>query len=550
MIRRVIEYLKEHRMLVIASLLFFIIRLFYLDHAYLLRGERDIVLTGYFLAENGKDLYGNFMPKEFYNIDMPTPFLSFYYSALWWILLPFKTTFFARLPYVIATTTYIFLVYEIVRQITKNKLLSVLTALVFSFSPGIYHLSRLALEVNIATPLLFAGILLYLKKQRWYAFLFFILSYFSYNGFKPLILPLILYLEFYFLLKGESTKQFIKNSVIGIIFFIGLIVLSFGFIDGGLTLSRKADLVFLSYDDIDPLVIYRRNSAIGPELFKQVFNNKITATVYYIIDVFIQGQDLRYLFFKGDPAAIYATTFTGLFFLWMLPMYYLGFFHLARNLKKEYLYILGFILVGLIPSLINIDYISFTIRSILSTLGYAYIIAAGMVFFWKLISGLKMYLKVGIIGVFVAIFAVEMAYFTYNYFYRRPVTMFEMFFESEKDVAQYLLDDQKDYYIYDDSPRNILATYYFLKPKLNVAEAQVQLKKGFPYKFDGNVMRGCPVTGEKIRVEKGVIVAESCLDKDVYETLARDEKIETIKYEDFSFKKAYFIFNSYIPKSQ
>ena len=550
MFLRLVSYLKKNKILLLASFLFLVIRLPFLDHAFLLRGERDIALTGYFLAKTGKDLYGNGMPIEFFGLDMPTPFLAFYYSALWWIIIPIKNVFFARIPYVIATTVYVFLVYEIVHQITKHKILSVLTALVFSFSPGIYHLSRLALEVNIATPLLFAAILLYLKKYRFYSYLFFILVYFSYSGFRPLVLPLLLFLEFYWYLQGEKLKKVITNSIISVVFFFVIVGVGLYFVDGGLTLSRKDDVVFFNTQELTERVNYKRNTSIGPNLLDKLFFNKATLSLHYMINVFVQGQGFEYLFSKGDDAAIYASTFTGQFFLLMFPLYYLGFVFLAKKWKREFLYLLGFIPIGLVPSLINIDYISFTIRSILSTVGFAYIIAGGMIFTWSLIKNQKSFIRNGIIVVATFIIAIEISYFGYNYIFRRPVTMFEFFFESERDLADYLNNNKKNYFIYDDSPRNIVATYYFLQPELDVSKAQNILKKESPYSVNGTIIRKCPATDEKLILKPKTIVAESCLDENQYQILGLDPAVDKIEYEDYSFKSAYFIINSSVPKVQ
>jgi len=520
-----------------------------LDHAFLLRGERDITFTGYSLAHTGRDLYGNLLPVEFFGLDMPTPFLSFYYSALWWIILPFKNVFMARLPYVISTTTYIFLVYECIKIITKNTKLAIITSIIFAFSPGIYHLSRLALEVNIATPILLGGIILFLKKKRIWAYSLFTLAFYSYNGSRPLILPLLLFLELYPWMNGSSFQSFLKMSVISTVFFFVLFGSSF-IIDGKMMLSRSSDLVFMSYDKITPKVIYLRNSSVGPEILKVVFNNKITETIHYMIDVFIQGQDFQYLFFQGDKAAIYATTFTGLFFLVSFPFYYLGFFYLGKKFKKEYFYILGFIPVALVPAIINIDYVSFTIRSILSTVGYAYIIGGGLIFGFTLLSKMHKIIKIFIIGLFATFFIIELSYFSYNYFYRRPVTMFEMFFESEKDIAEYLLHSDKKYYIYDDSPRNIVTTYYFLKDHPNMSKFQQLNNQNKKFSFDGHTIVKCPTSDNEIALKAGTIVADSCLSVDRYKSLAGNLDIPFIPYKDFSFRKAFFIFDQEIATDQ
>ncbi|MDA1317342.1 MAG: hypothetical protein O3B87_04975 [bacterium] len=542
MLSSLISYLKKHRLLLIISIIYLLIRLVLLDHAFLLRGERDIAFTGYSLAHTGRDLYGNILPIEFFGIDMPTPFLSFYYSALWWILIPIKSVFTSRLPYVLATTSYIFLVYELTKTITKNNKLAITTSIIFAFSPGIYHLSRLALEVNIGMPVLLTGILLFLKKKRIWAYSLFVLSFFSYNGFRPLILPLLLFLELYPWMNGSSFKSFLKMSVISTVFFFALFGSSI-LIDGKMMYSRSSDIIFMSYEEIVPKVIYLRNTSIAPENLKVVLHNKITETIHYMVDVFVQGQDFQYLFFQGDKAAIYATTFTGQFFLILLPLYYAGFLFFGRNLQKKYLYMLGFIPVAFVPSLINIDYISLTIRSILSTVGYAYIIACGFVFILPVLERAQKLIKVSVIGLFIIFLGIELVYFSYNYVYRRPITMFEMFFQSEKDIGEYLLNSDQKYIIYDDSPRNIVTTYYFLKDKPNMREFQQLNNLGHEFSFDGHTIMKCPSSDDEIILNASMIVADSCLSEDKYKKWEGNADFQIIPFKDFSFRKAFFIYD-------
>lgn len=535
------KYLLQNKILVIAAVILFIIKILLLDQIYLLRGERDITLTGYSLAKTGKDLYGNFMPLEFKNLDMPTPFLAFYYSAFWWLFIPFKSVFFARFPYVLLSLSLLFLVYELIFEMTKNKKIALLTSLIFSFSPGVFHLTRLSLEIGLAMPLLLLAMLLYLKEKKILSYFFFVLTFFTYIGFRPIIPFILIYLEFYFLITRKNLKKFILNNIKNIGFFIILFVVSFVFIDGKMMMSRRKDLVFFNYEKIDPLVVFRRNTAVGPTILKQIFNNKITSTLYYQIEVFIKGQDLRYLFLKGDDAAIYATTFTGQFFLISLIFYYLGFLFLGKKWDKKYFFVLGIIPVSLVSSLINIDYVSVAIRSMPASIGYAFIIACGIFLSFVLIRKLPRILRWGIFGILGFLFIIELAYFGYNYYFRRPVTMSESFFESEKQIAEYLLKNKKNYLIYDDSPVNIYSTYLFLKPLVDIKAAQKIFAKGEPYHFDGFTVKKCPSSPKELTFEPKTIIADSCTDIPLYESLNNDSKIKKIPFKDFSLRMAFFI---------
>ena len=558
MVAYLTEYLKNNRLLIFFFVIFFFLRLPLLDHAFLLRGERDITLTGYALAKTGKDLYGNFLPLQFLGLDMPTPFLAFYYSALWWLIIPIKSVFTARLPYIFISSFNLIFIYELIKIITKNKKLAIISTVIFCFSPGIYHLSRLALEVNLATPLLLLAMVLYLRQKKMISWFIFILAFFTYNGFRPLIPFLIVYLEWWLFLTKKrdsisrpdrsvgtpSRMTFVKNISVALIAYLLICLIALQFIDGQMMKSRSSDLVFIGYESINPLVDLRRNTAVGPTILKQITNNKITNTVYYIIEVFFEGQSLDYLFLKGDKAAIYATTFTGQFFVIALLFYYLGIINLGKLWKKEYFYILGFIPIALIPSLINIDYISIAIRSILASVSYAMIIGLGLILFWDLIKQTNKIFRITIYLLLITIASIELSYFSYNYFFRRPVTMFESFFESEKQIAQYLTGSDKKLVIYDDSPKNIMTAYYLINSKVNIDDLQRLLQQENNYKFDNYLLKRCPDSGKKQQMfKKGSIISDACLDKDQYDKLNDDGNVDKIKFKDYSFRTAYFVIN-------
>lgn len=545
MFNKIWEYIIKNKVLVVAAIILLIIKLFNLDQIYLLRGERDIVFTGYSLARTAKDIYGHFLPLEFKNLDMPTPFLAFYFSALWSLILPLKSVFFARLPYVLLSLSLLFLVYEILMIVTKDKKIAILTAIVFSFSPGVFHLTRLSLEIGLAMPLLLAGMIAYLKEKRSWSYIFFALCFFTYNGFRPLIPFMLIYLEGYFLLLRKKPKEFLVQNCKNILFFILLLVVSFTVVDGHMMMSRQKDLVFLSYDKINPMVIYRRNTAIGPNILKAIFNNKITSTIYYMIDVFIRGQDLQYLFLKGDDAAIYATTFTGQFFLMTMLFYYGGLFFLGRKWNGRYFYVLGLIPVALIPSLVNIDYISVAIRSMPASIGYAFIIGCGLYLGWSLLGKVPKIMKKAAIVIFALGILIELSYFGYNYYLRRPITMSEQFFESEKQLAEYMVVHQNNYTIYHNSPRSIYVSYLFLKQTFDMKTAQNNFAKGYPYEFDGFTLRDCNRDAKgnivPVTTAKKMIISYPCTDKKLYDRLENDPSVKKIPYTDFSFKTAFFI---------
>ena len=536
-----ISYLKKNKKLILFTFIFFLVQLPFLDQLSLLRGERDILLSGYSLAKTGRDLYGHLLSLEFLGIDPFVPFVPMYIVALLWLIIPIKTVFLARLLFVLISLSLPFLINEIVKHITKNEKLSFWTAVIFCFSPGVFHLTRLTLEIGIAFPLLLGGIVAMQKKRRLFAYLLFFLTFFSYHGFRPLIPVVLLYLELFEYFNNKKLFIFIKKSILHILFFLLLVGLSF-FIDGNLMRSRINDVAFSGFEKWSNTIIYNRNTSIAPKKITALFDNKPIAMFLYIRDVFVKGQDLRYLFLSGDDSSLYATTFTGQFFITLILFYLLGFLFLGKKTKWEYFFMAGIIFVGLTPSLVNISYISYSIRSILSSVGYAFIIACGIIYFLELQQKLKPLIKKILFSIVLISLSIELVFFIYNYYGRRFITMSEMFFENERRVALYMINNPHPYKIYTNSPRDVLFSYLFFNNNIHIDDVYNVVKAGAPYRINGFEIIKCPTNPTFTKQQE--IIMDSCLTEKQYLQYITDGKFkDTIPYSNYSFRNAYFIFH-------
>ena len=545
MINKIFGYFKSHKLLTILFLLFFIIRLLYLDQINLLHDERDIALTGYSLANSFMSLSGEFLPLNFIDVSVGSPFVSFYYSALWWLILPFKSVFFARFPYVFITSFLIFIVYEFILEITRNKNISTITAIIFCFSPWIFHTTRFTLDIPLGLVFLLLAMIFYLREKRFYSYLLFFLAFNSYQGFRILIPFLLIYLELFFYIKKQILQKFIKNNLLNIIFIALLIVFSF-IIDSNITKNRLNNIVFFNQQNLAHQVDFKRNTSIAPSILKKAFNNKATETINYILNNFVQGQGINYLFKQGDPSAINGSISAGQFFLPLLLFYYLGFINIGKRLRKEDFYIFGLSFIALIPSLISVNGVSFSFRSIISCIGYSYIIALGTIFSFKIYKKIKSKWKMLILFIFIITLVINTNYFIYNYYFRRPIAISELFNENERQIAKYLnKNNKKKYTIYHNAPKEIFMSFiFFNNTDINIKKVQSVFKKGAPYILNNHSFKNC---NNKIDYKniKNAIVSENCLDKKVYEYLNEEsnKKIEyKIPYSDISEKTAYFVF--------
>lgn len=562
--RKIANYISSHKHLLIAAIVFFLLRLIFLDQLFLLHDERDIVLSGYSIAKTGHDLFGNFLPINFTGISPDNPMVSIYYSALWWLVLPIKNVFFARLPYVVISTLLLFLVYEIVKKITDDKKLAFITALIFCFSPWVFHVTRLAMDLSLASVTILAAVLYYLKGKRWVSYLLFFLTFYNYQGFRVVIPFLILYLE---VIRGgigirkqvqddrsvqddendmlllDNIKIFIRRNIINVLFIIFLFV-SISFIDKSVTTKRFSQVVFLSPERFTTEVNMRRAASSVPLLIRDTFHNKMSVAADYVVDNFVKGQDISYLFKTGDYSPINGNAVGGQFFFVGIVFYYLGIMALGNRLSRKDFFLVGFIFLGLLPAMASVNSSTYSIRGFLSALGYAYVLALGVDFGIALSKKMLPKTRHALYTALLIVVGINAVYFTYNYYERRQVTVGELFNENEQTVVEYVLKNQdKELTIYHNSPKNIYLSYLFVNPLHDFSQNQPDLYEEDLFRIDNVLFQKCP---REIAYDRlvNVIVSETCMGLKTHDQLNKlisfDKKI---MYTDLSLKTAYFIFD-------
>jgi len=524
--------------LIIFTFIFILIRLPFLDQIFLLHDERDIAYSGYSIAQTGKDLYGKSMPLNFEGISPSNPMVAIYYSAFWSLFLPGHSVFYARLPYVLISSLLIWIIYELIFHITGNKKKALLTSVLFCFSPWIFHITRLALDIPLAIVLLLGGTLCLLKQKRILAYILLFLTFYSYQGFRLLIPFLVVYLEAYHI-NIKSVKSWLPRLLISIVFIFVLFGSTF-IIDPQTTKGRFSEIIFFSVDNVKE-VIFRRNSTTVSPIISKIFDNKITTALDYMLTNLIKGQDLMYLFKTGDYSAINGSTASGQFIFIFIAFYYLGIASMGRKTDNNDLFILGLIIVGMIPALLSTNGSSFAIRAIPTGIGFAYILALGFLFGWDIFKKLK-YKKL-IIPIITIALIINFSYVGYIYFFRRPVTVGEIFNEHERSLSKYVLDNKNQSYpIYHRMPQDGFLTLAFFDKELSLPMVQKQMIDK-TYADNGFIFKVC---NSKLNYQKQTqaIISEGCLDVKTYDFFANinNPKVSyRIPYKDYSLKTAYFI---------
>lgn len=532
------------KILIIASVIFFLVRLPFLDQIFLLHDERDAVLSGYSIAKTGKDMFGNTFPLSFENISPNNPLFAIYYSAFWSIFSPL-TVFWSRIPYVFISTFLVFFVYGIIFYITKDKVRSLLTSILFCFNPWVFHLTRLALDISLAIVFLTAGILCYFKNRKILSYLLFFLSFFTYQGFRLLIPFLLIYLELYQYLEKKNISLFFVNTLKNIVYVLILLFLAFK-IDPAVTSSRINEIIFFNPEKNAEQVIFRRNTSIAPAFLQKIFSNKVIVPLDYVLTNFSKALDPSFLFKVGDDSAINGNAISGQFFYVLILFYFLGIVSLGRKAIWRDVYLLGFIPLGIVPTLLSVHGASFSIRGMLSAVGYSYLLTLGFFYMFQLINLLKS--RKYIIGFFILGLSVNIIIFLYGYYARRPVTVGELFNENEKQLSQFIHNNSnKQFTVYHEYPKDLFLSLVMTSDDkfLPIQEAQKILRNAIPYTWKGYSFRRCDKKSNYFTMSQ-VIVSEKCLEEEIYKNVIEDIRLKKLRvgqifYKDYSLKTAYFI---------
>lgn len=536
-----IKQIFINRSFPILIFIFILIRLPFLDQIFLLHDERDIVFSGYSIAKTGKDLFGNAFPINFTGISPNNPLFAIYFSAIWSYFISVRSVFLARLPFILMSSLLMPLTYLFVLEITKDKKKSLLTSIILCFSPWVFHITRLSFEISLAIVTLLGGILLLFKNKRLLAYLLFFITFYTYQGFRLLIPFLLIYCELFFLLqKNKNIKQFIFSNIIHIVFII-VLLFSAGIIDPGVTQNRMKEVIFFSQKASDE-VIFRRNTSIALPILQKVMDNKIFVSFDYMLTNLIKGSDLIYLFKEGDYSAINGNIASGQFFFISIMFFFLGIAYLGRKIHSSDLFLIGFSVVGMIPSLLSINGSSFSIRSMLSGIGFAYIIALGTIFGYSIIEKTKFF-RIILSGLII-LFIINLTYVSYIYFFRRPITVSELFNENERTFYSYLQSHKSDSkIIYSPLPQDIYLSIAYLDNNLSMNQIQKEIKQKSPLIWNNYIFVQCNHTMQYLTFSN-VIISKGCLSPEQYgyfDDINNKKVKEKVKYKDYSTQTAYFI---------
>lgn len=350
--------------------------------------------NAYSILKTGMDEWGQKFPLSNFRAygDYPLPLNL--YLTIPFILFFGLTEFSIRIPHVLLGTLTILTTFYLAWGLTKNRNISILSALLVAVSPWTLFTSRFVLQSNLSIFLLTLSIALFLNRNSiqgikirsrksfvTLSFLFLGLSLYAYNTTR-IIAPLILSV-IYFLYKGKIWS--FKNLLVVAIFFLPI---PFILLNSDAR-ARNIAVAIVDQGAVNKIESQRNNSEL-PEFFKKVVYNRPVYFAKEFVKNYVGYFSPQFLFLKGGTQYQFSVPNYGLLPWVNLPLFYIGLYVLFRKVlkkdlskeesSKDYMFMLAVLLLAPIPAAMTNEKYAvlrssamIPIPMILSSIGFYYL---------------------------------------------------------------------------------------------------------------------------------------------------------------------------------
>jgi len=444
----------------------FFLRIYRLDHLELFGDELDVGYHAYSLWTTGRDYMGQKLPVYIHS------FAEWRAPLLMYVTAPFVGIFGlnewgVRLPQVVLGIVNIFLFYLLVKTLTKNEKLSLVSAFILAIVPWHIHYSRIAFEVTLLLNLIFLGTLTFLKKHWWASAASFGLTFYTYstaNVFVPLwILALCIARQpkeraKSLIMKAgnifsSQTRKFITPSLIFIILVFPVLLTTF---QGQSSARFKLISIFSDFKIVEQIIL-KRTTGVNPKT-ERIFHNKLTGWGKGFVSNYLTAFSPQFLFLSGDPNPRHNSPGFGEFFWVLLPFLIIGIWRLAKSKDKLFSkLIFTWLFLAPLASSLTVGGGNQATRLFLMIPPLATLIALGvenfMASFWKFL--------------FLTTVLISLFFWLHGYFVHYPKEQYRYWHYGYKEAIGWLKDNEESHQrvIVNNSHEPVLLRYLFWAEK-------------------------------------------------------------------------------------
>lgn len=409
--------------------------------------EASVSYDAYSILKTGRDMYGRFLPLSFRSVgDYKSPVLV--YTMVPAISIFGLNEFGTRATVSLIGSLSLVFVYLLARELTGNRLVSLLSALSVAIGPWHVHYSRATFDSVVADFFLMAGVYLLLKALRnggkllWLSAVSLSLSAYSYHA-ERLMVPLLLvgivtlFRDDFYRIK----KQAVLASVVGLVVSLPLFGVMLRY-EG----QARVSSVFIGQDVlVNPEL---KGEFPDASLVGRIFGNNLLVTFNFWLKRYLNYWDLRFLFLDGSKFTFPQTPDVGLFHLYEVIPFMVGlwcFFFAKSSLgrKERWVIVLWLLLGPLAASLTNNE--QHAHRSLATIPAPQIIVGLGSYLIIKrlLKSGAAVRVVAGAI-VWLVLFS-SLLYFFDIYFVHFPVHFSEFWGYGRKETMLYAWKNRERY---------------------------------------------------------------------------------------------------------
>lgn len=479
--------------------------------------ELEYVNNGYSIFKTGRDLYGDFLPISIGGVGyVATPA---YLAGLPTVIFGLHEWSVRLMPAIFGALE-VLLVFGISDILFKSKKVAISSAFVFTFSTWSLKMSRVMFDPPVAFFFFLVGIYLFLKARdvrltlaSVVTILVGTLSYYGTLFVTPFLFLVLIVYRWKFLV---GLKKQLIVPVLIIISLFGLVLFNMLSDSSRNTrsLGRTSELIIFDKTDIVDNVIFDRSQSTSSEIANRLFVNKATYVWKKFFFNYLEAFSPRMIFVEGDPTSILGLWGRGELSVLDFPLILLGIYFLFKKSKKEALLALSFVLIAPITS--GLSGTAYSTRAFLMWPFLIIFAGGGLAYLWNL--GYERRKKLGkVVRLLMFTFFTLYCYFVlvklHQYFFRYPTYAKEIWFDSEKQLAFYLMEHAEEKIdIYSLEAREMFMEYFFFS-KMDPRLAQSALSNDRRADINvGNLrfVTGC-VNPETDPIEIKTIVHTRCV---------------------------------------
>jgi len=428
--------------------------------------ETAIGYNAFSINDSGKDEHGVTMPLYFRSFgDYKLP-VYIYLTALSEKIFGINA-YAVRFPSAFFGSLTILVMYFLIHVLSKNKVLSLVSAALLAITPWHIHFSRSSFEVNVALFFSMLGMLFFMKgilsKRLGILILSafsFMLSFYCYNVTRLLVPVLILALCIYY------RKEIKKNGVVPIIsvvvvYFLLLIPFFVTFFSKEGASSATQALIFGS-NQIAQTIEFRGNVNSLPHIIQIIFFNKWVLTAWDYINNAVGYFSSQFFFVLGSSHGNQGIGNYGMFHAFEFPLLIIGIYCFFKSRIKEITPVFIWGVLALCVASLSFE-VPHATRGYFLVFPITVFTAFGLVNIWSIVKKQKDTLKNISIVVGFLFFMYSLIFYLSSYFVRFPIVYSKAWRQQDQALSNYLMNnkDKYDKVVIDSNSDFIYTSFLF-----------------------------------------------------------------------------------------